>query len=62
MALGHLTSRAPLDQALNVFKHVAPKVVLLGHDVGLVLSKMAGKSSSMNLPKYELSGATLRHT
>ena len=62
MALGRLANRAPLDQVFNVFKHVWPKAVLFSHNVGLVFPKMTGKRPSMDLPKYKLSGATLRHT
>jgi len=62
MALGHLISRTPLDQVLDVLKHVRPKVVLFGHSVGLVFSEVAGKRPFMHLPKYKLTCAASWHT
>jgi len=62
MTLGHLISRTPLDQLLDVLKHVRLIVMLFGHSVGLVLSKVAGKRPSTNLSKYKLTCGTPWHT
>ena len=43
MAYGHLTNGTSLDKVLNVFEHVRLKVVLFGHNVRLVFSKVTGK-------------------
>jgi len=47
-SFSHLTSETPLDDVLNVLDHVWPIVMLLGHQVGLVFTKVTHQRPSMD--------------
>ena len=62
VAFGYLASQTLPYDVLNIFEHVRSIVVFLGHQIGLVLTKMPRYGPSMNFSKDELTGSTLRHT
>jgi len=49
MALGHLTNGTSLENVLDVLEHVWPIVMFFSHQIGLVLPKVSGQRSSMDL-------------
>jgi len=59
MAFSHLRSGVLLDQVLNVFKHVRPKVVLLNNQVGLIFFEVDGAPSGQPNVDTQMSQGSL---
>jgi len=60
MDLSHLTNGTPLENVLDVLKHVWPIVMFFDHEIGVVLPKMSIQRPSIDLSQNEFSSPTYR--
>ena len=59
MALSKLTHRASPHHMLHIFRHLGPVVMLLEHGCGLLYSKVASQSPTMEFLNQQLTQPTL---